>query len=407
MTDRLPDYMVPSAFVVLQELPRLANGKVDRHALAEREWEPTDEVRLPTPPSDEIEHRLVRIWEDLLGTRPIGTDDDFFDIGGHSLLAIRLIARIREAFDEELPAWSILEERTIARMACLLRARTRPDSPLIVLQPRGAERPLFCVHALSGTAFPYVELARRFDHERPVYALQARATDAGEPFPRIEDMAASYLDAVRSAQKDGPYLLAGWSMGGLVAVAMARQLEAEGREVALVALLDTLVPGASADGAVNHHALAAEFARTLGIDPDRLASWFTGDLWQLGTDEQLESLFELARGANLVPQNLGLAALRGQLRLFAQNLRAAHDHVVTPCAAPLALFTADESPLGGATALADWQRIAPHRVTRYRTAGDHDTMLRQPHVRGLSRQLRLVLRDAEARYGEMGRYATS
>jgi amino acid adenylation domain-containing protein len=270
----LPHYMMPSEFVFLSGLPRTAHGKVERGALPMPGW---GEGRAAMgggylAPRNELERKLVGVWEEVLGVKPVGVSDNFFDLGGHSMLAVRLMARIAEQCGRKLPLATIFQRGTIEHLAELLRDEEKlaPWSPLVPLQPRGAGRPFFCVHAVGGTVFSYSDLSRSLGEGRPFYALQAEGIEGGQsPRADLEGMAARYVEAVRAVQPAGPYLLGGWSMGGSVAFEMARQLKARGEEVALLALFDSRAPAGSPPPAEDHAALLRHFAQDIGFWSDR------------------------------------------------------------------------------------------------------------------------------------------
>ena len=243
LKERLPEYMIPSAFVFLEEIPLTPQGKYDRRAL------PTpnrfEESHLVAP-RDVLELQLTEEWEELLHV-PCGVTDDFFELGGHSLLAVRLMSRIEQLYGKKIPLATLFKAPTIESLSIILRQETdgSSPSPLVPIQPHGSERPFFCVHPVSGNVLCYRALARRLGAQQPFYALQARGLDdEQEPQTQVEAMAADYLEAVRTVQSHGPYLLGGWSMGGLIALEMARQLQAQGEEVRLLALFDTKAPNA-------------------------------------------------------------------------------------------------------------------------------------------------------------------
>lgn len=397
--DHLPGSMLPSRILLRKDLPRTASGKVDRERLVHEAHERAGDARHAVPgsgwprepvaPRDAVELRLVQLWEGLFPGCPVGVTDDFFDLGGHSLLAMRATARIRAAFGADLPVSSLIAERTIERLACLLRAQSRPDSPLVSVQPRGDERPFVWVHPVSGTVFCYVELARALGAARPFSAFEAVGLRAGEePHRRVEDMAADYVAALREAQVTGPYLLGGWSMGGMIAFEMARQLEAAGERVAFLALLDTHPrPTAAGPEHPDQGALLRSFVRDLGLSPDQLTV-SAGDFWQLDTDAQLTCVLEQARATGLLPPGMDVPGLRRHLRVFTHNLQATPAYVPGPYEGRLTLLDARERN-GGSTgdSGAAWEELAGGGVTRYVVAGDHYTMLRPPHVEALADRL--------------------
>ncbi|MEM7349767.1 MAG: amino acid adenylation domain-containing protein [Acidobacteriota bacterium] len=240
---RLPSYMVPSAFVHLDTLPLSTSGKVDQEALPV----PDTSAEEIVGPRDDTERALLRIWEDLLGISPISVKADFFDLGGHSLLVVRLTARIKKELDRSVPVAAIFQEPTIERLAALLRHEIAFDwAPLVTLQSAGSKPPLFCVHPIGGEVIAYHRLAEHLGEEQPFYALQAPfAVATAERDLPIEEVAAFYLEKIRPVQATGPYFLGGYSYGCVITFEMAQQLRRAGEEVALVALIDGIFPGRS------------------------------------------------------------------------------------------------------------------------------------------------------------------
>ncbi len=247
LKSRLPDYMLPTAIVILDKMPLSPNGKTDRKALRERSLEATEVQGKVTyvPPRDSLELRLVRCWGRLLGVSPIGVLDNFFDLGGDSLLAIRLVNNIQQEFGVKIPLQALFQHSTVEGIVSMLRGNATPApwSPLVCLQPKGNQTPLFFVHAAGGIVFRYLQVAALLGAERPFYGLQARGIEKGDPFySSIEEMAAHYVEAIRSVQPTGPYLIGGWSFGGSVAFEMARLLEKSGEAVPVVLMVDAPSP---------------------------------------------------------------------------------------------------------------------------------------------------------------------
>ncbi len=236
----LPDHMVPSALVPLAELPRTPHGKVDRKAL------PAPEQARPGPlsdaavPSDEVEIRLAKILERILDVRPVELRDNFFEIGGHSLLAVILFHEIEKTFGRRLPLAVLFESPTVEKLARVLGNESRQWSSLVPLQPAGINPIFFCVHANGGNVLFYRDLARHMKPDYPFYGLQAAGMDGARPLPgRVEDMAAHYIREIRTVQPEGPYHLGGFCIGAYVALEMAHQLQAQGEDVALLVSLST------------------------------------------------------------------------------------------------------------------------------------------------------------------------
>lgn len=243
---RLPDYMVPAVLMELPALPLSPNGKVDRKALPEPAAEDLRASRAYLAPRNETEARLVELWENLLNVRPIGVRDDFFERGGHSLLAVRLFAQIESVMGRALPVSLLFTASTVEALAEALSVEASVEAAhiLVPLQASGSKPPLFILPGIGGHAFTFTELARSLDPDRPVYGLQAIGLDGREPFPqRIEEIAARYVREIQAVQSEGPYHLMGYSAGAFVAYEMAVQLEQAGGEVAFLAVIDCSAPG--------------------------------------------------------------------------------------------------------------------------------------------------------------------
>jgi aspartate racemase len=240
---KLPEYMVPTAFVTLETFPLTPNGKVNRRALpAPDTTRPELEKALVTP-RDTLELQMVKMWEEILGVQAIGIRDNFFDLGGHSLLGVRLFARIKEEFGQELPLATLFQAPTVEQLADVLRQSqagwTAPWTSLVPIQTGGSKPPFFCVPGNLGNVF--VDLggfAQHLGSDQPFYGLQ----DGIQNPTRIEALAANYVDEIQAVQPEGPYFLGGVCSGGVVAFEMAQQLLAQGQSVALLALVEPSPP---------------------------------------------------------------------------------------------------------------------------------------------------------------------
>jgi len=244
LEQRLVAAMIPRAFIFMDELPRTPNGKIDRRALPAPQLSDLATGNFIAP-RDELELKLVKIWERLLNTSPIGVQDNFFDVGGHSLLAVRLFAQIKKVVGIDLPLATLFHAPTIEKLAELLRDDGwRPAwSSLVPMQPEGTNPPLFCVHAVGGNVLSLRDLARHLGKDQPFYALQSKGLDGMQTPPsKVEDMARYYIEEIQTVQPSGPYYLVGQSSGGIVAFEMAHQLLDQGHEVAFLALIDTYEP---------------------------------------------------------------------------------------------------------------------------------------------------------------------
>ncbi|WP_186027193.1 non-ribosomal peptide synthetase [Burkholderia gladioli] len=236
---RLPEYMVPAAFVVLDALPLTPNGKVDRRALPEPDDEAFAQAQYEAP-QGETEQTIAALWAELLGVERVGRHDNFFALGGHSLLATRMLARLRESFGHDVSIRTLFEAPTVSQLAPRVHTAVQSDAlaMLLPIQTLGSKPPLFCIHPAGGFSWPYAGLAHHLP-DRPLYGLQARAlAEADEQVESIEEMALDYVRQIRGVQPSGPYHLLGWSLGCHIAHAIATQLQLAGESVALLAMLD-------------------------------------------------------------------------------------------------------------------------------------------------------------------------
>jgi aspartate racemase len=381
LIERLPDYMVPAAFVILDELPLTPNGKIDRRALQVQDETALTQHQAYVAPRDSVELQLVQIWEDLIGTPPIGVTDNFFELGGHSLIAVRLMNRIEDRFQRALPLATLFQRATIEQLAEILREQqgTTPQSPLVEIRS-GSAKPLFCVHAIGGTVLGYHKLAHLLSPSQAFYGLQARGLHAGEePHTRIEDMAADYIEALRVVQPQGPYLLAGHSMGGIIAFEMSQQLQQQGQEVALLALIDSWAPVhiPEADDAM----LLAHFAQERGLPIT------VDEILQRHPDEQLTYLVEQAQMAHVLPPGVGIEQARRLLCLYKNNARAIRSYVPQLNQCRLTFFRASEHLTETRDPASGWSSLTVQEMEIYDVPGDHLNMIREPHVRILAERL--------------------
>jgi len=249
MRKRLPEYMVPALFVFLDALPLNPNGKINRLALPDPKApgakEQTPECDI-VPPRNRVEKTIAHIWQDVMKLDRVGIHDNFFDLGGHSLMAVRILTRIERALGVRLPLTSFFHSATIAQLAELVNRREDEVcswSPLVAIQTDGNKPPFFGIHAVGGGALFWKNIVNYMPNDQPFYALQSQGVDGVRPaLSRIEDMASLYLGEIRKIQPHGPYYFGGFSLGGEIAFEMAQQLLRQGEKVDLLVLLDTRNP---------------------------------------------------------------------------------------------------------------------------------------------------------------------
>jgi thioesterase domain-containing protein len=399
---RLPAYMVPSVFVPLDAFPLTPNGKLDRAALPEARF--TDRAREAySPPSTAAERALAEVWEAVLGVRPVGVDDDFFALGGHSMLAVRLMSEVRRQMGAELPLSSLFERPTVRRLAPLIESPEKPGewSPLVALQPEGDRVPVFFVHPIGGQVLCYQELARAMEPGQPFYGLQARdLTRVGDEEVTLEEMAAGYIRAIRAIRPSGPYLLGGWSFGGMVAFEMAQQLTRAGEVVPLVAVLDTVSPERiGAMVAMDEAAVLSILAYEEGLKAGREVELTAAELRPLDRPARVERTLDALRRAGVLAARVDPEWV---VRLLAGR-RARSDAMAryTPAPYPgrLALFRPEQAlpDPDVPTGLSDpegWRSYTAFPLRVEVVPGHHATMSRGPGAAVVAARLREAFDEA-------------
>jgi amino acid adenylation domain-containing protein len=405
LKERLPDYMIPSAFVILEVLPLTPNGKIDRRALEQLSVN-SDYLseKQFVAPRDTLELQLTQIWENILNVCPIGVRDNFFELGGHSLLAVSLMTQIGQQFNKHLPLATLFQGATIEQLATLLRTETLSWSPLVTVQSNGSKRPFFCVPGGGGNVLYLYELARHLGSDQPFYGLQSVGLDGqSKPYTRIEDMAARYIKEIQTVQPEGPYLLGGHSFGGPVAFEMSQQLQKQGHEVALLAILDTTAPLSHSEP----KPVERDDTQVL-VDIATIIEQWSGKsleisyeiLQPLGDEEQLNYLYERLKATGVVAQG-NLAFLRGYVAVH-KAIAQVH-YVPSPDVVPtrIVLFkaeiesmweTTNEELLGMLSEPScGWSQFSKGTVEVHVVPGDHHTMVNPPHVQVLAEQLKVCL----------------
>ena len=389
---RLVDFKVPRRVIILKEIPKGPTGKLQRIGLAEKLGLTTAHPARPelerafVAPRDTLELQLTEIWEKVLAIKPIGIKDNFFDLGGNSLLAVNLILEIEKATGRNLPPSFLLQVLTVEQLADILRNEDGPSlsCPLVPIQSNGSNPPFFFIHAVSGNVLNYRTLSRYLGSDQPFYGLQAQGLDGKlPPLHRIEDMAALYIKEIRTLQPDGPYFLGGGSSGGIVAFEMAQQLHKQGQEVALLALFDTYFPGSKTNN----------FAQKV----DRLV----GNLLLRRPKDQVSYLVEmlgkkvgtgvqgLVRKTH--PRREGSLA-RAMRDVLKANREALGNYVPQVYPGRIALLLSSEAPersfydrrLG-------WSDMAAEGLEVHVVPGTHDTLFAEPYVRVLAEKLRVCI----------------
>ncbi len=382
LSDWLPPFAIPSAIVFVDTIPRNMNGKVDEKALPEPELEHFNTERDFVPPSNEVEKRIVKIWEDLLHVHPIGTQDDFFDLGGDSMQIIVLLANLESEFNKNIPLNIFFQTATISKLAFFIQSEEEAQgSALVPIQTKGECAPFFCVHA-DGGVFLYQKLAQYLGEDQPVYGLQALDPASEEYLPSVRDMAAHYIQAIKTAQPEGPYNLGAFSLGGIILFEIAYQLAAMGEEIGLLAFLDASGPKYPRfSNTLNR----MKYKITTHLATLKLLDW-QGKLGYLGR----RARSRLQREATSL-----LLGVAGWLKLpespFIRHIRLRKTiHVAVDQYAPewypgkLVIFLAQEQPKG---CVPDpdfgWGGLA-QEIEIVEVQGSHNTIIKEPFIQDLA-----------------------
>jgi amino acid adenylation domain-containing protein len=425
LREKLPEYMVPAALVMLEALPLTPSGKVDRRALPAPDLgRPVQEMAFVAP-QGVLEFRLVQIWEQALDIHPIGVHDNFFDLGGHSLLAVRLFDEIEKESGKRLPLAALFRAPTVRQLADVLRWKGAPGlwSPLVPIQPAGSNPPFFCVHPVSGDVLCFADLARHLGPEQPFYALQARGLDGiTPPQDRVEDMAALYVEAIQTVQSEGPYFLGGYCTGGLIAFEMAQQLQAQGHRVAFLVLFQTGIPPKG----MRKTTPPAAGARIYRDRVQRL--WFRVKRKLVRTRRRVRGALRRAvkgirtrvrrqagdttwragkRSHGPAPDGtspISQARRAGQesLTMLIQRaitnatLRARRSYVPRAYQGKITLFRGARHGAALPARSRAWGELATGGLEAHLIPGDHLTMMREPHVRVFAEKLRDCLLRARS-----------
>jgi amino acid adenylation domain-containing protein/non-ribosomal peptide synthase protein (TIGR01720 family) len=400
---QVPDYMVPATYSFLDSLPLTRQGKIDRKALHEPEPAPERE-RVHIAPRNTDESKLVAIWEEVLAQPGIGVTDDYFDLGGHSILAVSLMAKIEKEFGKRIPLAQLFRNPTIEELAVALRGDNVHSQweELVEIRGTGSRPPLFIMPGAGGNVIYLQPLANRLSDDLPVYGLQAIGLDGvTPPLTRIQDIALRNVQAIRTVSPQGPYHLAGHSFGGMVAFEMSQILRREDFEVDLVAILDTPAPVfkqdtsfLSWDDAQWLVAIASEIGTFLGTPIDVSYE----ELANLDPEAQLTRLLEKIGSKSSWAAGVDSVRLRAYLNVYKANFKMSYEPPAEILPVPVVLFKSSETHSKEVAATPEletlkqdpawgWTRFSSEPVTVVDVPGTHLSMLLEPNVAVLAEKL--------------------
>jgi thioesterase domain-containing protein len=383
---RLPEFMLPAAFVVVDNLPLTPNGKLDRKALPSPEgWGLPKLYVAPTTPEEAL---LCDLAAELLGIDRAGLADNFFHLGGHSLMATRLAVQVRARLGRELPVLTIFEHPVLGDLAKRIGLVTNSATAFDIVLPirtNGSLPPLFCLHPGTGLCWPYTNLLQVTSEDQPIYGIQARGFASDVELPEtLDDIVGESLNKIRAIDPCGPYRLLGWSFGGIVAHMIATRLQAEGFEVEQLVLFDSYPPEDHAEETPHTmDSIWREIAlgTSLSIPPNTLP-----------TDLNAETILALARDQSHILGTFSLNQLRSLAAVLANNSRLVLTARLETFVGEITLFAAGRQTAGldrtNITGRA-WQRYCRGRVYTIDVDAEHHQMLSRQALRefgGVSRR---------------------
>jgi amino acid adenylation domain-containing protein len=392
---KLPEFMLPTVFNIVDSIPLTPSGKVDRKALSQIEFAVKKIGENIILPRNDLERQISETWCEILHLTEVGVRDNFFELGGTSLKAISLMSAIAEKFGRELPLATLFTHGTIEQLGEILLSATSTytNSPLVAIQPKGNKRPFFCVHPAGGHVLCYFTLARYLGTEQPFYGLQARGFYGDEePLTTVEEMAAIYVEAIQTVQPEGPYQVGGWSFGGVVAYEVAQQLQRQGHEISLLAILDSYVPILlDKNKNIDNKYLVGVLSRVFGgmFGEDNLVS--PTEMEHLSIEERLNYIIDKAREAKIFPPGVERQDNRRILDVLVGTLKATYSYQRQPYPGKVTVFRAKEKHIMAPDPTMVWVELfsvlAAGDVEIHLVPGHHYSFVLEPNVAALAENL--------------------
>jgi amino acid adenylation domain-containing protein len=386
----MPAWMIPSWIVTIDELPRTTNGKLDLSRLPPPSELSSGKDRALRSLSTETERRMAALWSRILEVPVEDADDDFFAMGGHSVLAVRLMSAAEKEFGVRLPLVELFTSPTVATMAALIdrRGGARVWQPVVPVHTAGSRVPLLCFHPVGGNVVCYRDLAGALGPDQPVYLVQSYGLEEGQPLhPSVEAMVGAYLPAMRGVVPEGPLAIAGWSFGGLLAWEAACQLQRVGVDVRAVIVLDGVaVPD------VVRELLRKDESDYLAALFDEMGLFDAETLRPLTPEQRLDLILERSKGGHFLPDSLDRAGMRRLMALFQNNGLAAVRYRPRPFDGRLLLVrptvASKQAPGLPGDPLNGWGPLPAKGVTLRWMEGTHGQMLAKPWVDRLAGYVR-------------------
>ncbi|SDZ22918.1 thioesterase domain-containing protein, partial [Thermoactinomyces sp. DSM 45892] len=376
---QLPNYMVPSHFVEMETLPLTSNGKIDRKALPRPDRKESNGIYVA--PRDHIEFKLVKIWQDLLSVDEVSITDDFFSIGGHSLLAIKLLAQIKNEFDKEIEVSSLFQNTILEKLASLIRQKTSSEksSGLTINLQESEKDPFFCIHPAGGTVFCYIKLAKVLESNCSFYGIQSPYLEM-DPINEksLKEICSIYVGEIKRKQPKGPYKIGGWSAGGIIAYEIARQLLEQGEEVSLLALMDS-------DFSSFRHEITEEDAIIQIAQAIFKDSWekVKEELKDKDIDTMYEYMLNEAKAQELFPPDTERERIERLAKAAFFNTKMLTDQKLDSYPNEVIYFNAEE----GKDLSIEWSEVLKDKIKIYNIPGSHMDMMDSPAVELIAEKL--------------------
>ncbi|BDA68765.1 hypothetical protein CAL7716_029310 [Calothrix sp. PCC 7716] len=402
LQQKLPNYMLPSALIVLDALPLTPNGKVDKRALPNSEIILSNTNKSFVAPRNFTELALVKLWENLLNTSPVGVTDNFFDLGGHSFLAVRLMSQIYDKFGHNLPLSTLFENPTIEKLTTIVSQpfRESSSSPLVAINSSGDKIPFFCIHGAGGNISPYFNISRRLGEDYPFYALEDTLEQNKPEIISVEETASRYLQEIRKVQPDGLYLLGGHCYGGVLAFEMAQQLQKEGDTVGLLVIIDAILPETIIEPTDDDDAkFLLRIAESMKTDSNVDFSVPFEELRDLPLTEKLNLI---NKKENFIFSDAEIQDFLSYYKLFKLHVQAMRNYVPQVYPQSITLFRASEEIIHDfdnpewytSDPLLGWGKCSSQPIKTIDIPGDHFSIFVEPHIRELSKHLRVCIDNA-------------
>ena len=408
LKSRLPEYMLPSAFVQLERLPTTPSGKIDRRALPAPTGAEATVKRAIVGPRTYLERQMADVWESVFKVSPISVTDSFWDLGGHSMLAVRLMARIAQAFGKRIPLNTLFEAPTVEQLAKHLEddSRVHGRHTLVPARVTGSRPPLYWIPGGAALGmFSLKHLVPALGDDVPVYGLGSAFPNTVEDVERVEERAAQYLSLIRRVQPQGPYFFVGYCAGGVIAFEMAQLLIRENEQIGLLGMINCSLPGVPS-GRVEKIRFKVQRLRHQLQEANQQGIGFVGYFRdrQKRMNAHRAEQERVSRATERVKREGFKDNGEHQYRVVLELTdRAIERYQVRQYPGPVALFVSDDPSLRGVGADLDprlaWDRVSTRRDV-YVCEGNHESVLGLPYALSLASRLRSALESAWAELAE-------